>query len=60
MNTDEQVSDYVKLMLGAPVKELPADLDEQIADGLIIGRRYQVNNLNDFVYNWVVGFETGE
>lgn len=52
-NDSEGVIEYVKLMLGAPIISLPAEIDDWIKVGLDLGTKYKIVDLKSFVYDFV-------
>jgi hypothetical protein len=48
-----KIRDYVKMMCGAPVMEMPAGMEEMTDYFIEKGLKYEVNNLQQFVYHSV-------
>lgn len=53
-NDPQSVTEYVKVMCGAPIIQLPDEIDNWISMGLELGERYKIVDLKAFVFDYVV------
>ncbi len=52
--SDEEIANFVKMMLGAPVCKIDPSVDSAIEHYIERGKMYDVRNLKQFVYQSVL------